>query len=235
MKAIFKKELRSYFTSPVGYVVMAVYFIYASLIFSSLLLLYGVSDIQFIFSTLTLSFFIIPVITMKTLAEEKRAKTDQLLLTAPISVSDIVIGKVLAAFTMYAIPTLATVVFAIIFEIFGSVSWSIVLSSYIGILLTGLIYVSAGVFISSVTENQIVAAVLSFAFVLFASAYDSFIVPAFQNEIVFSVLNWFSINMRFNDFYYGIISFETVVYYLSLIALFIVLTVSGIEKRRFQK
>lgn len=234
MKAIFKKELKSYFTSPVGYVFMAVYFIYASLIFSSLLL-YGVSDIQSVFSTLTLSFFIIPVITMRTIAEEKRAKTDQLLLTAPISVSDIVIGKVLAAFAMYAIPTLATVVFAIIFEIFGSVSWSIVLSSYIGLLLIGLIYVCAGVFISSVTENQIVAAVVSFAFVLFASAYDSFIVPAFQNEIVYSVLNWFSINMRFNDFYYGIISFETVVYYLSLIALFVVLTVSGIEKRRFQK
>lgn len=234
MKAIFKKELKSYFTSPVGYVYMAVYFMFASLIFSSLLL-YGVSDIQFIFSTLTLSFFIIPVITMKTIAEEKKAKTDQLLLTAPISVSDIVIGKILAAFTMYAIPTLATIVFAIIFEIFGEIAWNTVLSSYIGLLLIGLIYVSAGVFISSITENQIIAAVVSFAFVLFASAYDSFIVPAFENEIVFSILNWFSINLRFNDFYYGIISFETVVYYVSLIVLFSVLTISGIEKRRFQK
>ena len=234
MKAIFKKELKSYFTSPVGYVYMAVYFIFASLIFSSLLL-YGVSDMQTVFATLTLSFFIIPVITMKTIAEEKKAKTDQLLLTAPISVSDIVIGKILAAFTMYAIPTLATIVFAIIFEIFGEIAWNTVLSSYIGLLLIGLIYVSAGVFISSITENQIIAAVVSFAFVLFASAYDSFIVPAFENEIVFSILNWFSINLRFNDFYYGIISFETVVYYVSLIVLFSVLTISGIEKRRFQK
>ncbi len=234
MKAIFKKELKSYFTSPVGYVYMAVYFMFAALIFSSLLL-YGVSDMQSVFATLTLSFFIIPVITMKTIAEEKKAKTDQLLLTAPISVSDIVVGKILAAFTMYAIPTLATIVFAIIFEIFGEVAWNTVVSSYIGLLLIGLIYVSAGVFISSITENQIIAAVVSFAFVLFASAYDSFIVPAFENEIVFSVLNWFSINMRFNDFYYGIISFETVVYYLSLIVLFSVLTISGIEKRRFQK
>lgn len=234
MKAIFKKELKSYFTSPVGYVYMAVYFIFASLIFSSLLL-YGVSDMQTVFATLTLSFFIIPVITMKTIAEEKKAKTDQLLLTAPISVSDIVIGKILAAFTMYAIPTLATIVFAIIFEIFGEIAWNTVLSSYIGLLLIGLIYVSAGVFISSITENQIIAAVVSFAFVLFASAYDSFIVPAFENEIVFSILNWFSINLRFNDFYYGIISFETVVYYVSLIVLFAVLTISGIEKRRFQK
>lgn len=234
MKAIFKKELKSYFTSPVGYVYMAVYFMFAALIFSSLLL-YGVSDMQSVFATLTLSFFIIPVITMKTIAEEKKAKTDQLLLTAPISVSDIVVGKILAAFTMYAIPTLATIVFAIIFEIFGSVSWNTVVSSYIGLLLIGLIYVSTGVFISSITENQIIAAVISFAFVLFASAYDSFIVPAFENETVFSVLNWFSINMRFNDFYYGIISFETVVYYLSLIVLFAVLTISGIEKRRFQK
>ena len=234
MKAIFKKELKSYFTSPVGYVYMAVYFIFASLIFSSLLL-YGVSDMQTVFAALTLSFFIIPVITMKTIAEEKKAKTDQLLLTAPISVSDIVIGKILAAFTMYAIPTLATIVFAIIFEIFGEIAWNTVLSSYIGLLLIGLIYVSAGVFISSITENQIIAAVVSFAFVLFASAYDSFIVPAFENEIVFSILNWFSINLRFNDFYYGIISFETVVYYVSLIVLFSVLTISGIEKRRFQK
>lgn len=234
MKAIFKKELKSYFTSPVGYVYMAVYFIFASLIFSSLLL-YGISDMQTVFATLTLSFFIIPVITMKTIAEEKRAKTDQLLLTAPISVSDIVIGKVLAAFTMYAIPTICTLIFAVIFEIFGDVSWNTVVSSYIGLLLIGLIYVSAGVFISSITENQIIAVVLSFAFVLFSSAYDSFIVPAFENEVVYAVLNWFSINMRFNDFYYGIISFETVVYYVSLIVLFAVLTISGIEKRRFQK
>ena len=234
MKAIFKKELKSYFTSPVGYVYMAVYFAFASLIFSSLIL-YGISDMQSVFASLTLSFFIIPVITMKTIAEEKKAKTDQLLLTAPISVCDIVIGKILAAFTMYAIPTLCTAVFAIIFEIFGSVSWNTVVSSYIGLLLIGLIYVSAGVFISSITENQIIAAVVSFAFVLFASVYDSFIVPLFENEVVYSIFNWFSINMRFSDFYYGIISFETVVYYLSLIALFAVLTVNGIEKRRFQK
>ena len=234
MKAIFKKELRSYFTSPVGYVFMAIYFLFASFMFS-FLLMHGISDIQSIYATMTLSFFLIPIITMKTIAEEKRAKTDQLLLTAPISVYDIVAGKVLAAFVMYAIPTLATVIFAVIFEIFGSVSWSIVFSSYIGLLLIGLIYVCAGVFISSITENQIIAAIVSIAFVLFASAYDSFIVPSFTNETVFSILNWFSINMRFNDFYYGIISFETVVYYLSLIVLFVILTISGIEKRRFQK
>ena len=234
MKAIFKKELRSYFTSPIGYVFLAVYFIFASLIFSSLLM-YGVSDMQAIFSTLTLSFFIIPVITMKTIAEEKRAKTDQLLLTAPINVSDIVLGKVLAAFVMYAIPTLCTVVFAIIFEIFGSVSWTTVLSSYIGLLLIGIIYVAIGVYISSVTENQIAAALVSFAFVLFASAYDSFLIPMVQNELLNSILSWLSINLKFNEFYYGIISFETILYYASIIAVFVILTISQIEKRRFQK
>ena len=184
---------------------------------------------------LMLSFvFLIPILTMRTLAEEKNAKTDQLLLTAPISVSSIVIGKMLAAVTVYTIALLIMLIYPIIMSFFTTLAWGEVIGNYIGYFLMGAAFVSIGVYISSLTENQLIAAVSTLGILLALFLIDLF--SGFINQPILKVIvEWISVNRQFYDFTSGIIKLEAVVYYLSIVALFTFLTVRHIENRRWSK
>lgn len=235
MKAIFKKELRSYFCSPIGYVFIAIFFLMAGLFFARYNLLGGMGDIAYVFSNMTIIFlFLTPVLTMRLLSEEKNSKTDQLLFTAPVKISSIVIGKLLAAVSVLAIAMGATLLFAIVLSIYTTPAWGIVIGNYIGFCIMGATFVSIGLYISSLTENQIIAAVSTFG-VLFIVYLIEWFGSATSNETLKAIISWLSVTSKFTDFSNGIINLQAIVYYLSIISIFTMLTIAKIDKRRWSK
>lgn len=160
MLAIFNKELKAYFYSASGYVFMGVFLLICGIFFASYNLLGGSPDYSSVLSRIIFIFLIlVPVITMKLIAEEKHQKTDQLLLTSPLSVGDIVIGKYLASFSLFLITLAVTIFYPLILTQFGEIPAGQITATYIGFALMGGALIAIGVFVSSLTENQVIAAV----------------------------------------------------------------------------
>lgn len=234
MMAILKRELSSYFTSPIGYVFLAVFYFFSGLFFYSVLYS-NTTNITYVFSGLfTVLLFIVPLLTMRLLSEEKKQKTDQLLLTAPVSLTGLVMGKFLAALCMYAIALSVTVVYALILAGFASPEWMVVIGNIFGALLLGAALISIGLFISSMTENQMIAAVGSFAVMMFILMMDSFatMLPA-AFSFVGTLLQSLSFMTRYTELTTGILNIGTVLFFVSVAVVFNFLTVRVLEKRRW--
>lgn len=233
MAAIFKKEFRNYFMSPIGYIFVAVFTFLASMFFSSGILMSQQADITIMFSDINLVYlFLAALLTMRLLSEEKNKKTDQLLLSSPVGITEIVLGKYLAAMAVFGVTILISFVYPAIMFKFGNPSLSEVIGSYIGFILLWGAFISVGVFISSLTESQMIAGVFTFASLLliyFISWFES----SLQNEIAKKVVNWFSLLSRYSEFQSGILNIENIIYYLSFIFVFLFLTVRVIDKRRY--
>ena len=167
MFAIFKRELSAYFLTPIGYLFMGLFLLLTGIFFTFNNLLSGRSQFAgFLGGILFIYLFAIPLLTMRLFSEEKRQKTDQLLLTSPVSISGIVCGKFLAAMAVYCGTLLLTAAYAVVIAVYGDLETWETVGSYIGFIFLGASYISIGLFISAGTENQLSAAVLSF-FVLF--------------------------------------------------------------------
>ncbi|HHU82369.1 MAG TPA: ABC transporter permease subunit [Firmicutes bacterium] len=173
MKAIYHRELQAYFSSPAGYVFIGFFLLISGFFFALTNLLPGNSDYIDTLGSITFIFLIVvPLLTMKLLAEEMRHKTDQLLLTSPLRIADIVVGKYLAAVTVFLLTLLITGIYPVIMNFYGYIAvWEIV-GGYIGFFLLGACFISVGLFISSLTNNQAVAAVATFATLLFIWIID---------------------------------------------------------------
>ena len=235
MKAIFKKEMKSYFNSPLGYVFIAVFALVTALFFSLYNLFPGMGDITYIFSNITLLLvLLIPVLTMRSFAEEKNKKTDQLLLTCPIKVSSIVAGKVLAAFAVFAMALGVTLVYPLILSLYTDMAWLTIIGTYFGFFCLGAAFISICVFISSLTENLLISAISSFG-ALFVIYLMDWISGTVENPVISAVVNALSVTARYADFSMGVINIPHVVYFISVVAIFGLLTVAQIEKRRWVK
>ena len=168
MTAVYKRELRSYLTSMIGYLFMFFILLLTGIYFSAYQLTSAYPKFEYTLSALTFVFLIsVPILTMRVLAEERKQKTDQLLLTAPVSVEKIVLGKYLALVTIFAIPMLIMCLYPLLMSKFGTVSFGAAYTAILGFFLLGCANLAIGVFISSLTESQVIAAVLTFVF-LFA-------------------------------------------------------------------
>ena len=168
MTAIFKRELKSYLTSMVGYLFIFFVLVLTGIYFSAYQLSAGYSKFESTLSALTFVFLIgVPILSMRVLAEERKQKTDQLLLTAPISVWDIVFGKYLALVAVFAIPVVIMCFYPLIMSKFGTISYASAYTGILGFFLLGCANLAIGVFMSALTESQVIAAVLTFVF-LFA-------------------------------------------------------------------
>ena len=168
MTAVYKRELRSYLTSMVGYLFIFFILVLTGVYFSAYQLTASYPKFEYTLNAVTFAFLIgVPILTMRVLAEERKQKTDQLLLTAPISVGNIVIGKYLALITIYAIPMLVICTYPLIMSKFGTVSFASAYTAILGFFLLGCANIAIGVFMSALTENQVIAAVLTFV-LLFA-------------------------------------------------------------------
>ncbi len=232
MKAIFKRELKAYFTSPIGYIFIGVFAFISGIYFNSYVLVGGYSDVDIpLRSSLLILVLLVPVLTMRLIAEERSAKTDQLLLTAPVGVWSIVMGKLFAAMCVFAAAVVTTFPYVVIIAIHGGPVWGKILSTYLGYFLLGLCFVSIGTFFSSVTESQIIALVVSIGVLLAIFLMGA--VPSVGIPLIDEALGLISVTERFTEFISGILKIDNIVYYLSVSALFCFLTVRSIEKRRW--
>lgn len=235
MQAIFTRELQAYFKSPLGYIFLTIFFYFGGQ-FLSIQLLMQLNQISLIYSNLfTIILFTMPILTMRLMSEDKRLKTDQALLTAPVSLQGIVWGKFLAAFTLFTIAISITVVyFVVISSMATTVQYSMFFGNLIGTLLLGGALISIGLFISSLTESQMVAAILSFATMFMIMMLDSFVSTlSKQSEIMGKIVSNLSFMTRYKDFTSGILNLSHIVFFVSVIAVFNFLTVRFLEKRRW--
>ena len=233
MLAIYKREMRSYFTTPIGYVFIAVFLAVSGFSFALTTLQTQSSDVSLYFQFLMFAYIVIlPLLTMKTFAEERRTRTEQLLLTAPVSLPGMVLAKFFAAFTMFFGTLLVSALYFYPLSLYGDVNWARVWGSLIAMVLIGMTFISIGIFVSSLTENQFTASFATIGILL-----GLMIVAALNNIIdsyaVRAVLDWISIYSRYMNFTYGIFDFGAVVYYTSLCVVFLFLSVRVFEKRRW--
>jgi len=239
MTAIFKRELKSYFVTPLGYVFIGVCLIFSGTFFYLFTLTGGVSNMGAVdFSTMfTLMFFVlmitIPLLTMRLLSEERKNKTDQLILTAPISLPSLVVAKFSAAFCIFLLSTAIMVVYGIVLSQFtDALNWWTLLGNMTGLILVGAVYVSAGLFISSLTENQMVAAVIS-VFVNFGFLLTNLISTQVPVRVVANIMREISLLERYDRFTIGLFEIENVLFFVSIVVVFLFLTVRVLEKRRW--
>lgn len=234
MFAIYKKELRTYFTTFIGYVFIAAFLVMSSILFIISTLSQGAdSDITSYYTLVILAFVVlIPLLTMKLFSEEKRQKTEVLLLTSPASLFGIVLAKYLAAFTMFAATLAVSCVNLIPLYMYGEQNTGVILGNLFSVLLIGSGFISIGVFISSLTENQLVSAVCTIGAIMLLLA-----VGMLSTSIGFQplreVLNFFSIFNRYTYFTYGIVDYSALIYYFSITVIFLFLTVRVFERRRW--
>ena len=236
MTAIYKRELRAYFTTVTGWLFVAAQLCLAGLYFFVVNLLSGYGNVaQTVSSILFLLLLTTPVLAMRILAEERKQKTDQLILTSPVSIADIVWGKYLAMATVFTIPVAVMALFPLILRRYGSVAMQ---ESYTAILvyyLFGLACLSICLFLSSLTESQVIAAVLSFA-VLFIGYMMSGIrsLISENGNLLTKVLGAFDFSERLNAMLGGTLDGKAVLYFLTIIGVFLFFTTQSIQKRRYQ-
>jgi ABC-2 type transport system permease protein len=236
MLAVFKRDFRAYFTSAIGYVYLGAFIFVLNLSFYQDNILRGTSSVAWVFNMmLTVMIFLTPILTMRVFSEEYKQKTDQLLFTAPVKPSAVVLGKYLSSLMVFVCLLALTLLWPLVISIFGENNMAEVLGNYFGMLAIGSAYIAVGVYISSLTEHQVVAAVSSLgAFIslmLFeniAIFFPNIALPVFVNESI----SFVSLYSRYHSITRGILSLDDIVYFLSLSALFIYLTVRSLEKRR---
>ena len=233
MLAIFKKEMKTYFSTPVGYVMMFFLMVFTGWYY---VLSYdsGVADMSVVLSSIiTIVFFIVPVLTMKLFADEKRVKTDQLLFTAPVSIPSVVLGKFLAVMAYFGIYLVVVIIYNFLYYAFGGQpSLLIFLGNLFGFIFFTASLVAIGIFISALSENQVVSAIVSFSVSMFLILLD-FVPSLFGDNIFTKVVTWISFTQRYSYFNQGIFDISNVVFFLSLTATFLFLTVRVIDKKRW--
>ena len=234
MKAIFEKEFSTYFRNPLGFIYLAIYYLFGGQFFLSQITYNGTNDISGIFSNMyMIVLFTLPLLTMRLLAEEKRQRTDQALFTAPVTLTEVVVGKFLAAFALFGLGVSICIVYFIAFSAFSSPVWSIFLGNFLGILLLGGAMAAIGLFISSLTESQVLAAIGTLAAVFMIMILESVgeLLPAGLSFLE-APLSMLAFSARYYDFTAGILNPAHVLYFISVIVVFLFLTICVLDKNR---
>lgn len=233
MKAIYKRELSACFRSPIGYLFCAIYLFFSAMYFNSVLSAGQSSEFpQIYYGMLNIILLMLPLLTMRLFSEERKYKTDQILLTSPVNITPLVLGKFLSALTVYAGCILFTLIYAIVFCFFVAPSWALVAGNIFGAILFGAAFIAVGMFISSMTESQFVAAMGSFSIATVFIILD--VIPLVtDNELVTSIIDNISFVGRYTPFTNGILDISSIIFFISIAAIFIFLTVRVLEKRRW--
>ncbi len=233
MKAIYKRELSSCFRSPTGYVFCAIYLFFSAMYFNSVLATGRSSEFpQIYYGMLNIILLMLPLLTMRLFSEERKYKTDQVLLTSPINITPLVLGKFFSSLTVYVGCTIFTLIYAVVFCFFVAPSWSLIAGNILGAILFGAAFIAIGMFISSMTESQFIAAMGSFSIATIFIILD--VIPLVtDNKFVISLINSISFVGRYTPFTNGILDISSIIFFLSITATFVFLTVRVLEKRRW--
>lgn len=233
MLAIYKKEMRTYFTTPLGYVFIAVFLAVSGFVFAFSTFQTQTSDVSGYFQMMIFGYIvIIPLLTMRSFAEERRTRTEQLLMTSPVTIPAMVFAKFLAAFTMFAGTVLLSCVYYLPLFGYGEPNVGRAVGCLIAMLLLGMCFIAVGVFVSTLTESTVTASIGTMAILLV------FVVAAIFNNlidsyVIRSVLSWISVYSRYVNFTYGIFDIAAAVYYVSITAVFLFLAIRVYERRRY--
>jgi ABC-2 type transport system permease protein len=250
--AIAGKELRSYFASPVAYIIIGLFALIFGWFYVNSLAWFversmgmdqfggggGAVNVNqdlikyLLLNATVVMLFLLPMITMRTYAEEKRSGTIELLLTSPVRDIEIILGKFFGALGLYCMMLLVTVLYLAVLFVYGSPEWKPIASAYLGLLLLGGSFISFGLFISSLTKNQIVAGVGTFTLVLMLWIIDW--VGDQAGSTVREIVSYLSITKHFEDFAKGVIDTKHVVYYLSFITFGLFLTAKSVDTERWR-
>jgi ABC-2 type transport system permease protein len=233
MTAIMKRELAAYFYSPIGYIYLGVIYFLSGYFLVTMVLLNNSNALTPVFSVLiNLVMALTPILTMRLMSEDRRRRTDQALLTAPVTLAGIVAGKFFAAALVYCAGISITLVFALVLNAFARVNWAIIWGNYIGILLLGFSFIAVGQFISSLTENQAIAAIGGYAAMLGLFLLDA-IPSIIPNPALAAVISGISFIRRYTSISYGMLGLENLFFFISVSGLFLFLTTRVLEKRRW--
>ena len=234
MLAVFKKEMRSYFTSVIGYVFLVLYLALSGGVLCYTTLYSMSSDVTSYFTLmLIVSGVALPLLTMKSFSEERKVKTEQLLLTAPVSIISIVVGKFLAAYSIYAGCMVLNSLYCLVLLNYSSLKVAVLFGCLIAALLVGMVFIAIGLFVSALTENQLTAAVGTMAIIIGFLAIG-LIGSLFPSDYAIRyVFNFISIFARFQYFTNGVFDVAAVIYYISVAAIFAYLTVRIYDRRRY--
>ncbi|MBM4166869.1 MAG: ABC transporter [Ignavibacteria bacterium] len=232
IKAIFSKELRSFFDSPVAYIVIVVFLGLLGWFFTSSLFLANVASLRTVFEmTPFFLLFFGPAMTMRLISEEKKGGTLELLVTKPIMEYEIVVGKFLATWMLFFVTLLPTLVYFLTISFLGKVDMGPIVGGYIGLMLVGGVFLSLGVLGSSLTENQIVAFIVSFLIVFVLFIFDK-ILMYFPGSIA-TILEYLGVDYHFSNIARGVIDTRDLVYYFSMMAVSLMIASVMLEKRKW--
>lgn len=242
MFALFKKEVQSYFYSPLAYVISALFVLIYSLSFITWITSLEKLNLQFSFAAIFYDqffyfIFLIPMLTMKTFAEERRANTEVLLMSTPLNVFKIVMGKFLAIGLVFFMIMALKFLYPLITTMYGEVRWGSLICGYLGFFLWGMGCVAVGMLVSSFTENQIIAAIFGEAAMLLLFFMDNFSqIQWMQNKpVLSSLLSAVSPKVRFEGFATGVFRLSDMVFYILFITVFLAWTMISVEKRRWNR
>lgn len=232
MHAIYKREMKSYFTSPIGYIVCSVMLLLLGLYFSYMYR-NNYTNISFVFMSIsTIALLVCPIITMRLLSEDKRQKVDQLLLTAPVKLWKIIYGKFFAALTLFMLPFAMTFIYVFILMLSTSVNWLAFLADLLGIALLGSSILAIGLFISALTESQIIAGIFGIVVSFFIMQIDYFSQSVDATWFT-NATTYISFVTRYNAFTSGKIDFSNIVFFVSVTVLFLYLATAVLDKKRW--
>ena len=232
MRAIFQREWHGFFRSSIGYIFSGTFIALCSFFFVNDSLAYQSADIEVIFSNINIIYlFLVAILTMGLLSAERSKRTDQLLLTSPVRVGQIVVAKYLAALWVFGITLILSLIYPMIFLMYGATSMREIACVYIGFFLLGASFVSIGLLVSALTKNQMVAAVITFGVLLVINYLDLFL-GGTNFYGMDKVLQWIALTDQYDAFFSGILRLESVIYYISFIATLLFLTCQIIKHRQ---
>lgn len=234
MLAIFKREMKGYFTGVIGYAFLVIFLAIAAILFCYTTLFSMSADVSNYFTfMLIFSAVMLPILTMKTFSEEKKIKTEQLLLTSPVSIPAMVFGKFFAAYLIFASALVFTSLYFLILVPYATLEVAKLLGNIVALLLVGMVFIAIGLFVSSLTENQLSAAVGSMAIILALlgiGIISSLLPTTYWLRFVLDALSIFT---RFSNFTNGYFDLASVIYYLSVGGIFLYLTIRVYDRRRY--
>jgi ABC-2 type transport system permease protein len=232
IKYIFLKELRSFFNSPVAYIVIIVYLVILGWFFTSNLFINGQSTLRTVFDmTPFLLLFFAPAMTMRLISEEKKSGTLELLITKPVQEHDIIIGKFFAAWALYFFTLLPTLVYYVTLTFIGTLDLGAVVGGYLGLMFVGAVFLSISLFGSSLTENQVVAFIVSFLIVFALFMLDKVLI--YVPSSLASVFEYISVDYHFSNIARGVIDTRDLVYYVSAVGVALFMGTLVLQKRRW--
>ena len=231
--AVAVRELRAYFLSPLAYLVIAFFLFGAGLLFGLIIESSREASLRGLISNISVLFlFVVPMISMRLLAEEQRTGTIELLLTNPVQEWQIVVGKFLASILLLLVMVGLTLLYPLFLFIFGNPDRGPIATGYVGVILQAAAFLAVGLWASSLTENQIVAAVLAFVFLLVLWLSDN--LGQSLGGTIGSVISYTSVINHFQDFPQGVINTKDVLFYLSMVAAGLVLSTLSLQTRRYR-